>query len=94
MPFEYFLNQLCLLRKQHGLTQKQLAAIIGQDRTMISMYERGKVLPSFAAAGMLQIFFGENIANIFPGLFEALEKELAANQHRLTQHRKARCEQG
>jgi transcriptional regulator with XRE-family HTH domain len=92
MPLEHSPNRLCLLRKQHGLSQKQLAAIVGQDRTMISMYERGKVLPSLTAAGMFQLLFGENVADIFPGLFEVLEKELAQNHHRITQHRKAGCE--
>jgi transcriptional regulator with XRE-family HTH domain len=93
MPLEHSANRLCFLRKQHGLSQKQLAAIVSQDRTMISMYERGKVLPSLAAAGMFQLVFGENIADIFPGLFEGLEKQLAQNHHRLAQHRKVRSEQ-
>lgn len=93
MPFEHSPNRLCLLRKQRGLSQKQLAAITGFDRTMISMYERGKILPSLAAAGMFQLFFDENFADIFPGFFEGLAKNLAANHHRITQHRKARCEQ-
>ena len=93
MSLEHSPNRLCFLRKQHGLSQKQLATMTGLDRTMISMYERGKVLPSLGVAGMFQLLFGENIADIFPGFFQGLEKELAENQYRITQHRKVGCEQ-
>lgn len=80
---EHSPNGLSLLRKQHGLSQKQLAALVGQDRSMISLYERGHVLPTFAAAGMFQILFEVNAAEIFPGLFEELQKELEGNRLRL-----------
>lgn len=69
-------NRLSVLRKQNGLSQKQLATLVGQDRTTISMYERGRILPPLACAGMLQILFGISIAEMFPHLFQALELEL------------------
>lgn len=34
-----------MLRKKKGLTQKQLAGILGLDQTAISNWERGKGLP-------------------------------------------------
>ena len=83
MLSEHSPNRLSLLRKQQGLSQKQLAALLGQERTMISMYERGHVLPTFAAAGMFQLLFCINVAEIFPGLFEELQRELEANRLRL-----------
>lgn len=83
MLSEHSPNGLSLLRKQHGLSQKQLATLVGQDRSMISLYERGHILPTFAAAGMFQILFEVNVAEIFPGLFEELQRELEANRLRL-----------
>jgi len=80
MPFESSPNRLCVLRKQHGLSQKQLAALIGQDRTMISMYERGRILPTLTSAGMFQVLFGLSVADIFPELFRQLEQGLATNR--------------
>ena len=83
MPFESSPNRLCVLRKQHGLSQKQLAALVGQDRTMISMYERGRILPTLTSAGMLQLLFGLSVADIFPELFRQLEHGLEANRQKV-----------
>ena len=83
MPFESSPNRLCVLRKQHGLSQKQLAALVGQDRTMISMYERGRILPTLASAGMLQLLFGLSVAEIFPELFRQLEQGLEINREKI-----------
>lgn len=83
MLFESSPNRLALLRKQNGLSQKQLAVLLGQSRTTISTYERGRVLPPLIAAGMLQLLFGVNVAEIFPGLFGQLEKKLTSNRQTL-----------
>ncbi len=83
MLYEPSPNRLCLLRKQHGLSQKQLASLTGLDRTMISIYERGRTLPTFASAAMFQIIFGLNIADIFPALFRELEAELESKERKL-----------
>lgn len=82
MLYESSPNRLGLLRKQHGLSQKQLAALTGLDRTMISLYERGRVLPTLAVAGMLQILFDVNVTDIFPELFSNLQRELEANRQK------------
>ena len=83
MSFESSPNRLCVLRKQHGLSQKQLAALVGQDRTMISMYERGRVLPTLTSAGMFQLLFGQSVADIFPELFRHLEQGLEADRQKV-----------
>lgn len=83
MLFEHSPNRLSLLRRQRGLSQKQLAALVGQARTIISAYERGHVVPNLAVAGMFQLFFDVNIAEIFPGLFNDLQKELETNRQRI-----------
>jgi transcriptional regulator with XRE-family HTH domain len=76
-------NRLCVLRKQHGLSQKQLAALVGQHRTMISMYERGRVLPTLTSAGMFQVLFGLSVAESFPELFSQLEQGLKASRQKV-----------
>lgn len=86
-------NQLAFLRKQHGLSQKQLAALLGQERAIISMYEHGHVLPTLSSAGMFQLLFGKDIAEIFPALFEELERELEQNRYRLERHLAERATQ-
>jgi len=85
-------NRLYLLRKQHGLSQKQLAALVGHDRTMISMYERGRALPSLSSAGMFQLLFGLNITEIFPGLFRRLEQELESKHQKVGRHAAVRSQ--
>jgi transcriptional regulator with XRE-family HTH domain len=92
MPFESSPNRLCVLRKQHGLSQKQLAALVGQDRTMISMYERGRILPTLTSAGMFQVLFGLSVADIFPELFRRLEQGLEANRQKVGRRRIGRCQ--
>lgn len=92
MPFESSPNRLCVLRKQHGLSQKQLAALVGQDRTMISMYERGRILPTLTAAGKFQVLFGLGVADIFPELFRQLEQGLATNRQKVGIRLMGRCQ--
>ena len=82
-------NRLSFLRRQHGFSQKQLAALVGQARTVISAYERGHVLPNLAAAGMFQLLFRVDVAEMFPVLFEGLQRELETNRVRLA-HRMER----
>lgn len=41
-----FGNRLKTLRKQHNLTQKQLASMIGVKNSIISFYELGDRIPS------------------------------------------------
>lgn len=82
MLSEHSPNRLALLRRQHGLSQKQLAALVGQARTVISAYERGHALPNLAAAGTFQLLFRVNVGDIFPGLFQQLQRDLETNRLR------------
>ena len=83
MSFQSSPNRLSVLRKQNGLSQKQLAALVGQDRTTISMYERGRMLPPLWCAAMFQFLFGVPIAEIFPNLFQSLERQIQLKQQKL-----------
>ena len=40
-----FKDRLRMLRKEKGLTQKQLGELIGVGRTTVSEYENGKIVP-------------------------------------------------
>ena len=82
MHYQSSPNRLKLFRLQHGLSQKQLAALTGLDRSMISVYERGRAIPPLPVAGTLQLFFGVGLAELFPQLFSRLQKELAERQQR------------
>ena len=74
---EHYPNRLCFLRRRNHLSQKQVAALIGQqDRTMISKYERGHVQPQFSVAAKFQIVFGARIEDIFPEEFKRFEREV------------------
>lgn len=47
------------LRRQHGLTQRQLGALCGVGDTAISMIERGERLPGRATLHRLQAVLGD-----------------------------------
>lgn len=47
------------LRRQHGLTQRQLGALCGVGGTTISMIEHGKRLPGPTTTRRLQAALGE-----------------------------------
>jgi len=83
MSFQSSPNRLSLLRKQNGLSQKQLAALVSQDRTTISMYERGRIVPPLSCAAMFQLLFGIPIAEIFPDLFQTVDRKLLLNRQKL-----------
>ena len=52
------------LRKQKGLTQKQLADIVAVDQRTISAWEKGICEPSFQALSMLCDIFEETFDEI------------------------------
>ena len=74
---EHYPNHIHLLRRRRRLSQKQLTELIGlEDRTMISKYERGHVVPTLEVAAKLQIIFGVNATDIFPRLFKQWRYEI------------------
>jgi transcriptional regulator with XRE-family HTH domain len=74
---EHYPNRLCYLRRRHGFSQKQMATLIGlRDRTMISKYEHGYVLPSFPMASKFEIALNANGPDIFPRQFNLWRREV------------------
>lgn len=81
---EHYPNRLCFLRRRNHLSQKQVAALIGQtDRTMISKYEHGHVQPQFSTAAKFQIVFAARLEDIFPEEFKRFEREVEEVRSRL-----------
>ena len=52
-------------RAEYGLTQAQIAEIIGVTRGTILSIENGKYVPSLGIAFKLAIYFGVRIEDIF-----------------------------
>ena len=74
---EHYPNRLSFLRKLRHLSQKQIASLVGlKDRTMISKYEHGQVLPSFPVESKLEIAFDADGRDIFPKQFKQWETEV------------------
>ena len=61
-------NRIEERRKAHGMTQQQLAALLGVSRQTIISLESGKYNPSILLAHKIAQTFGVNIEDIF--LFE------------------------
>ena len=59
-----FAENLKALRKQKGLTQKQLADIVAVDQRTISAWEKGVCEPSFQVLSMLCDIFEETFDEI------------------------------
>ena len=58
-------TQLIELRKNHGLTQKQVADYLGKSRTTYTQYETGASNPSFEVIVKLKTLFDYPCDDIF-----------------------------
>lgn len=61
-----FPNELRLLRKRSGLTQKQLSANLNIPRNRLSLWEGGKALPSWREANRIAQFYEVGISDLYP----------------------------
>ena len=57
----YFGDKLRAKRKEHGLSQAELANQLGMTKSRINMYERGEREPKFAVAAQIADYFGTDI---------------------------------
>lgn len=77
---------LCYLRthrRNWGLTQKELASLIGTTSGQISRYERGKRPPKFEVALACQAIFGVPPSTMFPDTYALVEEEVVRNTYRM-----------
>lgn len=76
-----FHEKLLFLRKQHGLTQEQLAEKLYVSRTAVSKWESGKGYPNIESLKQLAKAFGITIDELLSGeeLMAAAQEENQAN---------------
>jgi transcriptional regulator with XRE-family HTH domain len=60
-------------RKQHRLTQDELADLIGLSQGNISRLESGETPPDLEAAFSLEVVFGSTPRDLFPALYGKVE---------------------
>ena len=58
-------NRLEELRRQHGITQEQLAELLGVSRQTVGSLENGRYNTSIQLAFRIAHFFGRQIEDIF-----------------------------
>jgi DNA-binding XRE family transcriptional regulator len=67
-------------RKQSGLTQRELADIVGTLKDhQVTRHESGKATPSLFAAIGYHVVFRIGFADLFPGLYEAIQQNVERN---------------
>ena len=80
-------------RKRSGFTQEELGFLLGLKKHWgISRYETGERNPDLKTAVALQILFGRELHELFPGLHDQVRAEVGARARQLSQEIKGRSE--
>ncbi len=58
-------NRIKMLRKQHGITQEQLAGVLGVSFQAVSKWENGITLPDITLAPKIAAYFGVSLDELF-----------------------------
>jgi transcriptional regulator with XRE-family HTH domain len=92
MPQRRLPNYLRASRKQAGLSQDDLAFLLGCDSgTKVSRYELFRRQPGLPTAFALEAIFGKPARELFAGMYEDAEQETAERARqlicRLKEHR-------
>ncbi len=66
------IRDLRRFRREHNLTQQDLAAFLGVSQRTISRWERGEDRPSGEAEARLNLLIGERGADALPAVYEAI----------------------
>lgn len=59
------MNRIYAIREENELTQKELADILGVDRTIISKWEIGDCIPSIEKVNLISNYFNVSLDYIF-----------------------------
>jgi putative transcriptional regulator len=74
MPSKRFDNYIRMLRKQRGLSQDELASLLGwKSGSAVSRLERGRRKPSLESLLALEAIFGIPIREFYAGRFQKVE---------------------
>jgi DNA-binding XRE family transcriptional regulator len=90
MTAKQIANYLRLHRKRSGLSQRELAQIVGSlTEIPVSRHERSSTIPALLIALGYEVIFRVPISEIFPGLYETveagIEERLASMENELQQ---------
>ena len=88
-------NYLRAHRKRSGLTQREVACLLGcQNGAQVSRYEKRKRLPPLPTALACAAIFGVPVSDLFAGVREAAEKDIARRLVQLRSKLEAQAGQG
>lgn len=77
MPPEHYGNCLRSHRRMSGLTQRELASVIGYlTRFQIARHEESSAIPAFIVAISYEVVFRVPISELFPGLYRSVEARI------------------
>ena len=72
-----FAHDLKVIRKQSGLSQRDLAHLLGVDQGRVCLLEKGERLPSLRQVCQLSLIFGKAPESLLAGTFAYSAKVLA-----------------
>lgn len=77
MPPKHYGNYLRSLRRMSGLSQHELAEIVGfLTRFQVARHEQSSAIPAFIVAVSYEIVFRTSIRELFPELYRSLETKI------------------
>lgn len=77
MIFEQIANYLRSHRRKSGLSQKELAQIVGYiTAAPVSEHERSVAIPALLIALGYEVIFRVPISELFPGLYQTVEANI------------------
>ena len=76
-------NDLYVVRRERGLSQKEVAAILGQRSSReLSKYERGVKLPPLQVALRLEIVYRRPVAFLYSFIYNQLRDDVRAREEK------------
>lgn len=75
MSTEFALD-LRLARRKAGLTQRDIAHLLGAQQTLVSELERGRQLPTLAQIVTLSLIYGRSFESLFAELMKSARNQL------------------
>jgi transcriptional regulator with XRE-family HTH domain len=91
MPADPLSNYLKMFRKKSGLSQRELAELLGASSgSKVSRYERGTRLPSFETVLAYEIVFRVALDELFKGEERALRAKIRKRAQHLSRRLDAR----
>jgi transcriptional regulator with XRE-family HTH domain len=84
-------NYLRACRKSSGLSQEEIAFLLGFHSSHISRYERFRRTPGFKTALAFEVIFKTSVRVLFAGDHHTIEKAVRRRAKRLAMRLKTEC---